>query len=254
MPAPINTFKAALARDAQLIGLWLGLANAYTAEIAALSGFDWLLIDGEHAPNDLRTIMEQLAVMQGYPVAAVVRPPTGDRVLIKQYLDIGVQSFLVPMVESAAQAQEIVRSVCYPPRGVRGVGASLGRASRFNAIGDYQATADAQICVLVQVESRAGIAELDGILAVDGVDGVFIGPADLAADMGFAGDLGAAEVQAVVVDALGRINAAGKASGILSMDPELLRGYRAMGVNFIAVGTDVGALTGGLRALRAQHL
>lgn len=254
MPAPVNTFKAALARDEQLIGLWLGLANPYTAELAAQSGFDWLLIDGEHAPNDVPIIMAQLQAMFGYPVAPVVRPPSDDRVLLKQYLDIGVQSLLVPMVESVEQAREIVRSVQYPPNGVRGVGAGLARASNFNAISDYLTTADDEICLLLQVESMAGIDALDDILTLDGVDGVFVGPADLAADMGYMGKPGAPEVQAVVTDVLARINAAGKASGILSSDPKLLQVYRDMRINFLAVGSDVGLLGGSMRALRNKFL
>lgn len=253
MPAPINTFKAALARNQQVIGLWLGLANPYTTEVAAQSGFDWLLIDGEHAPNDVPLIMAQLQAMHGYATAPVVRPPSDDRVLLKQYLDIGAQSLLVPMVESAAQAQEIIRSVLYAPKGVRGVGAGLARASQFNAISDYLTTANDEICLLLQVESRVGIAALDDILALDDVDGIFIGPADLAADMGHMGKPETPEVQAVIVDALTRINKAGKASGILTSDPKLLQHYREIGVNFLAVGSDVGVLGSGLRALRAQH-
>ncbi|PCH98269.1 MAG: 2-keto-3-deoxy-L-rhamnonate aldolase [Rhodobacteraceae bacterium] len=254
MPAPKNLFKEALQKDEQLIGMWLGLANPYTAELAAQSGYDWLLIDGEHAPNNVPVIMSQLQAIHGYPVSGVVRPPSDDRVLLKQYLDIGVQSLLVPMIESADQAREIVKSVSYAPKGVRGVGAALARASNFNGIPDYLTTADAEICLLLQVENSIGVAALDEILAVDGVDGVFIGPADLAADMGYLGKPGAPEVQAVVVDALTRINKAGKASGILTSDPVLIATYREMGVNFLAVGSDVGVLGGGLRALRQKYI
>lgn len=254
MPAPVNNFKSALARDAQLIGLWLGLANPYTAEMAAQSGFDWLLIDGEHAPNDVPIIMAQLQALHGYPVVPVVRPPSDDRVLLKQYLDIGVQTLLVPMVDCADQAREIIRSVHYAPKGVRGVGAGLARASQFNAIPDYLTTADDEICLLLQVESMAGIAALDDILGLEGVDGIFVGPADLAADMGHMGQPNVPEVQAVVVDALTRINTAGKASGILTSDPVLLQQYREIGVNFLAVGSDVGVLGGGMRALRNKHI
>lgn len=252
MPAAKNKFKAALAQNEQLIGLWLGLAGAYTSELCAQIGYDWLLIDGEHAPNDVRTILSQLQAMQAYNSYPVVRAPSDDRVLLKQYLDIGVQSLLIPMVESAAQAHEIVRSVQYPPVGVRGVGAALARASNFNLIPDYLTTANDEICLLLQVESRAGIAALDEILEIDGVHGVFVGPADLAADMGFAGKPNAPEVQAVVVDALARINKSSKASGILTSDPILIETYKKIGVNFLAIGSDVGVFVNGLKKLKQQ--
>lgn len=252
MPAKTNDFKAALLRGEQLIGLWMGLGSSSAAELCAHAGFDWVLIDGEHGPNDVLTILDQLRAMQGAASAPVVRAPSDDRVLLKRLLDIGARSLLIPMIESGDQAAEAVRSVRYPPQGVRGVGASLARASNFGAIPDYLATANDQICLLLQVESRAGIEALDDILAVEGVDGVFVGPADLAADMGFTGRPGAPEVQAVVVETLKRIQAAGKASGILTSDRALAKGYADLGVGFLAVGSDVGVLGAGLRALKAE--
>ncbi|MFZ2100533.1 MAG: HpcH/HpaI aldolase/citrate lyase family protein, partial [Oricola sp.] len=185
MPAPKNEFKAALARGERQIGCWVGLADAYAAEIMGTTGFDWLLIDGEHAPNDVRSIMRQLQALEASPSHAVVRLPIGETRIVKQILDVGAQTLLIPMVESGEQAAELVRAAQYPPRGVRGVGAALARASKFSAIPDYLATADSEICLLLQVENRAGMAALDDILAVEGVDGIFIGPSDLAADMGY---------------------------------------------------------------------
>jgi 4-hydroxy-2-oxoheptanedioate aldolase len=239
MPAPVNRFKAGLAARTPQIGLWLGLAEAYTAELAAGAGFDWLLVDGEHGPNDIRSILGQLQAIAAGGGQAVVRLPIGESWMIKQVLDIGAQSILVPMVESAAQAEALVRAVRYPPHGMRGVGAALARASRFNQIGDYLTTADAEICLIVQIESRKGLEALEEIAAVEGVDGVFVGPSDLAADMGHIGKPGAAPVQAAVEEALTRIQAAGKAAGILIADPALARRYLEIGASFVAVGTDV---------------
>jgi len=250
MPAPRNGFKARLKSGETQIGLWLGLAEATTAELAAGAGFDWLVIDGEHGPNGLRDVLDQLRAI-GDASHPVVRVRDHDRAEIKQMLDLGAQTLLVPMIESGAQAAEVVKSMRYPPEGVRGVGASLARASRYNAISDYLHTANDEVCLLLQVESRAGIAALDEILAFDGVDGVFVGPADLAADMGYRGKPGAPEVQAVVTDALARIRRAGKAAGILTSDQTLAKGYAEMGVEFLAVGSDVGVFSAGLKALRA---
>ncbi|MCR5855724.1 4-hydroxy-2-oxoheptanedioate aldolase [Mesorhizobium sp. J428] len=253
MPAPENRFKRALTDGRAQIGLWLGLANAYTAELCAGAGFDWLLIDGEHAPNSIPTMLAQIqAIQRGSSSQVVVRVPIGETWLIKQVLDLGAQTILVPMVETAEQARELVRAVRYPPNGVRGVGAALARASAFNRIGDYLQTADREVCLLVQVENRAGLEALDAIASVDGVDGVFVGPADLAADMGFLGRPGAPEVQAAVEDALRRIQSHGKAAGILTSDQALARRYLEIGATFVAVGSDVGLLVGATNALIKQ--
>jgi len=198
-----------------------------------------LLIDGEHAPNDLRSIVAQLQVLAARDSHAVVRPPIGETWIIKQLLDAGAQTLLVPMVESAAQAQELVDAVTYPPHGVRGVGSALARASDFAAIGGYLTTARVEICLLAQVKNRKGLAALDDILAIDGLDGVFIGPAVLAADMGFIGQAGQAEVKAAVTDAIERIVASGKAAGILTLDEDLQQQCRALGATFIATEIDV---------------
>lgn len=249
MPAPANIFKQRLAAGETQIGLWLGLGDTSVAELCAGAGFDWLVIDAEHGPNTLRSVLSQLRAV-GSKSHPVVRTCDDNRAGIKQMLDIGAQTLLVPMIESAAQAREVVRAVNYPPKGVRGVGAALARASDYNAIPDYLQTSGDEICLLLQVESMAGIAELDEIAAVEGVNGIFIGPADLAADMGFLGRPGADEVQAVVRDALTRIRAAKRAAGILTSDRKLAQGYAEMGVEFLAVGSDVGVLRAGLAALR----
>ncbi len=253
MPAPKNLFKEKLAAGERQIGCWLSMAEEYMAEISATAGFDWLLIDGEHAPNDLRSISRQLQVIGASPSHAVVRMPIGRDWLIKQVLDAGAQNILVPLVDSGAQAAEMVRAVRYPTRGNRGVGSSAARASRFGAIPDYLATADSEICLLLQVENRAGLAALDDILATDGVDGVFIGPSDLAADMGHLGNPKAPEVQAAIKDAMRRIRAAGKAAGILAMDPAFIEDCIEMDATFLAVGIDVSVFVGALRALAKKY-
>ncbi|WP_137155654.1 4-hydroxy-2-oxoheptanedioate aldolase [Rhizobium sp. FKL33] len=242
MPAPKNSFKAALAQGRTQIGLWAALTSPITAEICASAGFDWVLLDAEHAPNDIPTLMAQLQAMAPHPAHAIVRPPIGETWLIKQILDIGAQTILVPMVETKEQAEAMVRAVRYPPHGVRGVGASLARASAFNRIPDYLQTANDEICLLLQIESRAGLVNLDAITATEGVDGVFIGPADLAADMGFLGKPGADEVQTAVTEALVRIQSLGKAAGILTADQSLARRYVELGASFVGIGSDVGLL------------
>ena len=249
MDMPVNRFKQRLNSGEAQIGLWLGLADAYCAELAANAGFDWLLIDGEHAPNDLRGMLGQLQAVAPYASEAVIRPVIGDTALIKQVLDIGVQTLLVPMVESAAQAGELVRAMRYPPLGVRGVGSALARASRWNSIPGYLDQADAQMCLLVQIESAEGLAQLDRIAAVEGVDGVFIGPADLSASMGHRGNPGHPDVQAAIEDAIVRIQRAGKAAGILSADEALARRYIELGAAFVAVGVDTTVLMRGLQGL-----
>ncbi len=252
MDMPINTFKRRLRSGEAQIGLWLGLADAYCAELAANAGFDWLLIDGEHAPNDLRGMLGQLQAVAPYPSHPIIRPVIGDTALIKQVLDIGVQTLLVPMVESAEQAQALVKATHYPPNGVRGVGSALARASRWNSIPGYLDNADEQMCLLVQIENREGLANLEAIAAVSGVDGVFIGPADLSASLGHRGNPGHPEVQAVIEDAIARIRQAGKAAGILSADPALARRYIELGAAFVAVGVDTTVLMRGLQTLAAS--
>ena len=252
MNLPVNTFKAALARREAQIGLWVGLADPYVAELLATAGFDWLLVDGEHAPNDVRSALAQLQALAAYPVSAVVRPVQGETALIKQYLDIGAQTLLVPMVEDAAQAARIVAATRYAPRGVRGLGSALARASRWSSVDSYVTRADEEICVLVQVESVNALTHLDEIAAVEGVDGVFFGPADLSASMGHLGRPQHPEVQRAIDDGIATVVAAGKAPGILATDPALARRYLDAGALFVAVGLDTGILGRGARALAAE--
>ena len=252
MPAPVNTFKKALSEGETVFGCWVGLADTLSTELMGTAGFDWLVIDGEHGPNDLRSILAQLQVLAASDSHPVVRVPVGETYMLKQMLDAGAQTLLVPMVESADQARQLVRDVTYPPHGDRGVGYALSRAARFSQIADYGTTADAQICLLVQVENRKGLAALDDILAVDGIDGVFIGPADLAADMGHMGDSLHPDVQAAIMDALSRIRAAGKAPGILSTHDPMTEAAIAAGAQFVAVGADVLLLSHAAQALSAR--
>lgn len=248
MPAEINPFKKALSEGRTLIGCWLDLADRYPTQIMGHAGFDWLLIDGEHAPNDVRAITEQLAALDASPSHPIVRVPVGETWMIKQLLDMGAQSLLVPMVESADQARELVRACRYPPHGVRGVGYSLAPASRFGAVTDYGETANEQVCLLVQVESRKGLAALDDILAVDGIDGVFIGPSDLAADMGLLGQPENPQVLDAVMDAIRRIDAVGKPAGLISLAEQTLHASLEAGARFVAVGVDIDFLVTPARA------
>ncbi len=257
MPAPHNPFKAAINKGKLQLGCWLGLASPYVAEISANAGFDWVLVDAEHAPNDLRSITAQLQVIEASSSHAIVRPPIGEVWIIKQLLDAGAQTLLIPMVESAEQAQQLVNAVTYPPHGIRGVGSALARASQFSGIDDYLTTARDEICLLVQVENLKGIAALDEILAVEGIDGVFIGPADLAADMGYLDQAGADEVYDAVRDTMKKIIASGKAGGILTLDEQLQTQCRDIGASFIATEIDVTLFARNMREAAnraAEHL
>ena len=253
MAAPKNQFKAALQAGHPQIGLWLNTGEALPAEIAATAGFDWLVIDSEHGPNDLRSIIAQLRVIAPSSSEPVVRPPFGEPWFIKQLLDAGARSLLIPMVDSPEQAQALVQAVRYPPRGSRGLGAAVARASAYNAISNYAQTADDEICLLVQAETRTAIDNLEAIAAVDGIDGVFIGPADLSADMGYLGRIEAAEVQEVIEQALARIVAVGKPAGILTFSEVLNRRYLDLGATFVAVGSDVTELSSALRSLAGRY-
>ncbi|MBD2797465.1 4-hydroxy-2-oxoheptanedioate aldolase [Xenorhabdus sp. 18] len=244
-----NKFKHALQAGPPQIGLWLGLCSGYSAEILAGTGFDWLLIDGEHAPNDIASTLAQLQAIAPYPSQPVVRPAWNDPVITKQLLDIGAQTLLFPMIQNAAQAREAVRATRYPPAGIRGVGSALARASRWNRIPDYLSRANNEICVLVQVETREALQNLAEIAAVEGVDGVFIGPADLSADMGYIGNPQHPEVQAAIEQAIAQIQSFGKAAGILMTDTDAAQHYLNLGARFVAVGVDTILLTGAANAL-----
>ena len=246
-----NRFKQALKEGRPQIGLWASLADPYVTEALATTGFDWLLLDGEHAPNDLRSTLGQLQAVAPYPTHPIVRPPIGDVALIKQLLEIGAQTLLIPMVESAEQAARMVAATRYPPRGMRGVGSAGARSSRWSGVPRYVHSADDEMCVLVQVETRTGLANLAEIAAVDGVDGVFFGPADLSASLGFLGQPAHPEVVAAMTDGVATVRAAGKAPGILMLDNASSQYYLDRGALFVAVGVDAMLLTQAARALAA---
>lgn len=251
MPAPQNPLKSALSQGRLQRGLWLNLSSGLVAEMAGQAGFDWCLIDGEHGPWDPSAIRAQLMALEGTGTAPVVRVPTDADWILKQVLDLGVQSVLVPMVHSADQARAVVRGLRYPPDGVRGQGAMVARASGFGAIADYAETANDQICCLVQAESRAALDDLDAIAAVDGVDAVFIGPADLAADMGLSID--APDLRRAIAGAIPRIRAAGKAAGIICPDADFAH-YTGLGVTFLGMGSDAMLLQAALARLAGTEI
>ncbi|MFJ1211858.1 4-hydroxy-2-oxoheptanedioate aldolase [Burkholderia pyrrocinia] len=253
IPAP-NRFKAALAARQRQIGFWLAMSDPYLAEVSATAGFDWLLIDSEHAPNDLRSILAQLQAVAPYRAEPIVRPVNGDPASIKRLLDIGARTLLVPMVDTAEQARALVSAVRYPPHGIRGVGSAVGRASRWSARTDYLDIADDEGCLLVQAETVTALQNLDAICAVDGVDGVFVGPADLAASMGHRGNAGHPDVQRAIDDAMRTIVASGKAAGTLTSDPVLARRYLDLGCTFVATGIDILILANGARKLAREFL
>lgn len=253
MKNPRNAFKHALKEGRSQYGFWLGLCNPISAQLCGLTGYDWLLIDGEHAPNDLQSIYSQLLAIGDTPSHPVVRLVQADTALIKQVLDIGAQTILVPMVETAQQAKDIVAATRYPPNGVRGVGTALARAARWNLVEGYFTDAERELCVLIQVESVRALQSLDEILKVEGLDGVFIGPADLAASMGHLGNPSHPDVVSAIDDALGRIRAAGKAPGILATSRTLAKRYEAKGAQFIALGVDTLALASAARDILKNH-
>jgi 4-hydroxy-2-oxoheptanedioate aldolase len=239
---PRNQFKLALQEGRRQLGFWLDLASPLSAEICAGAGFDWLVIDAEHGPNDIGTVLAQLQALAAYPAQAIVRVPQGDAVTIKRVLDVGAQTILVPLVETPGQATQLVAAMRYPPQGVRGVASAIVRASRWNRIPDYLGKANAEVCLVVQVETREGLANLEGIAAVEGVDAIFIGPADLAASIGHLGNAKHPEVQKAVDDAIRRIRKAGKPAGILATEDALIRRYLELGCSFVGIGLDAALL------------
>jgi 4-hydroxy-2-oxoheptanedioate aldolase len=238
MKIPQNTFRDALKQGRPQIGCWVGFASPDVAEALAGCGFDWLLLDGEHAPNDVRTVLDQLRAVAPYATQPVVRVVEADVALVKQYLDVGAQTLLVPMIDTAQQAALMVQAMRYPPEGIRGMGAALARASRWNQVDDYLNQANDQMCLLVQAETVEAVKNLQAIAGTDGVDGVFFGPADLSASMGYRGQPGHPAVQQVILDGIATVKAAGKAAGILATDPQLAQSYLDAGALFVAVGVD----------------
>ncbi|QTF10108.1 2-keto-3-deoxy-L-rhamnonate aldolase [Brenneria izadpanahii] len=233
-----NPFKAGLARGDTQIGLWLSSTSSYLAEIAATSGYDWLLVDGEHAPNTVQDLYHQLQAIAPYRSHPVIRPIEGQRALIKQILDIGARTLLVPMIDTADQARELVAATRYPPEGARGVGASVARAARWGRVDNYMARANEDLCLLIQAESKTAIDNLDALLEVDGIDGIFIGPADLSASLGYPDNAAHPEVQRMIEQSIKRIRHAGKAAGFLAVNTEMAEKAISWGANFIAVGVD----------------
>lgn len=252
MEMPHNSFKRALREGKPQIGLWVGMVDPSVAELLAGVGFDWLCLDAEHSPNDVRTVLAQLQAIAPYPVQAVVRPVNGASELLKQYLDIGVQTILVPMIETPEQAARVVAATRYPTRGHRGVASATTRASRWGRIERYFQRADEEICVVVQVESVKGLANLAEIAAVEGVDGVFFGPADLAASMGYLGNPMEPRVQRSILEGIATVRQAGKAVGSLTADGRLARQYLSLGASFVAVGIDMTVLSQAAAKLAAE--
>ncbi len=254
MPLRLNpTFRDALAgADRPLAGMWVCSGSPLVAEICAGAGLDWLLIDMEHSPNGLEAVLAQLQAVGAYPVTPVVRVPIGDVVTLKQVLDLGAQNILVPMVSSAAEAEELVAAVRYPPRGRRGVGSALARSARWNRVDDYLAQADAHVSLFVQVETIEGVEAAAAIAAVDGVDGVFVGPSDLAASMGLLGQQTHPDVAAAVVRAFDAVRSTGKPVGVNAFDPAAARSYLDAGAAFLLVGADVALLARGSERLAAD--
>jgi len=248
MDLPRNAFKHAIASGQLQIGLWCSLCSNITAEVVAHSGFDWLLLDTEHSPNELPDVLSQLQAVQTGTAAAIVRPAWNDMVLIKRYLDIGAQSLLIPFVQTAEEARAAVAATRYPPAGVRGITGS-GRASRYGRVKDYLKNASREICVLVQVETKSALDQIENIASVEGVDGVFIGPNDLSASFGHIGNWGHAEVQAALKSAVQRLKKIDKPAGILTPNEEEAKRFIEWGYTFVAVGSDLGLLTRNADAL-----
>ena len=251
MELPVNTFKRALKAGNRQIGLWCSLSNSYAIEVVAASGFDWLLVDTEHSPNELDMVLSQLQAVAPYSSHPVVRVPWNDMVTIKRFLDIGTQSLLIPYVQNGEEATEAVAHTRYPPDGVRGVAGST-RANRFGRVKDYARRASAELCVLVQVETRTALDSLEAIASVEGVDGVFIGPADLHASLGYAGQISHPDVKALIDDAIRTIGRMGKASGVLTGIEADARRWLELGCQFVAVGVDTTILARETENLRSR--
>ena len=238
---PRNTFKQALAKGQRQVGLWSGLASPIAAEIIAGAGFDWIVIDGEHGPNDISTLLPQLQAMRSGTAEPVFRVPWNDMVIIKRAMDVGARTLLIPFVQNVEEAQRAVAATRYPPLGVRGVSVAP-RANDYGRVQNYHRNAHLDTCVLVQIETRVALREIEPIANVEGIDGIFIGPSDLAADFGHLGNPKQPDVQAALKDAAARIRATGKAAGILTGSLDDVEPLFAMGFNFVAVGSDVGLL------------
>lgn len=248
METPRNAFKSGLLRGETQLGFWSSLCSPVAVEVLRDAGFDWILIDMEHAANETPDVVQNLRALTGGTATPVVRPPWNDAVVIKRLLDAGAQALLVPFVQTPDEARSAVAAVRYPPNGVRGVAVAT-RANRFGRAKAYFREADAEICLLLQLETRAALGHIDEIAGIDGVDGLFIGPSDLAADMGRLGDPVHPEVQAAIADACARIRKAGKPAGVLAGSPAQVSGYLGMGFDFVAIGSDLGCLRDAAEAM-----
>lgn len=247
-----NSFKRDLRAGKKLIGCWSSLSNAITTEVLGVAGFDWILLDGEHSPNDVGTFIPQLMALKDSPSAPVVRPSSNNEVEIKRLLDAGFYNFLVPFVESVDEARRAVSATRYPPQGIRGVSVSQ-RSNRYGTVPDYFKSINEHICVMVQIESRAGVAAARDIAALDGVDCIFVGPSDLAAGLGHLGNAGHPEVQAAIAAVFADAKACGKPTGILAPVEADARRYMEMGATFVAVGSDLGVFRAATQALHDKY-
>jgi 2-dehydro-3-deoxyglucarate aldolase len=244
-----NRFRRDLLAGKRLIGCWSALASPITTEVLGLAGFDWLLLDGEHAPNDITTFVSQLMALKGSSSAAFVRPPANDPIIIKRLLDIGFYNFMIPMVDSAVDAKLAVAATRYPPAGIRGVSIAH-RSNMFGTIPDYFSTINDNITVAVQIETVNAIQDIDLISSVPGVDAIFVGPSDLAAALGHLGNPNHPEVQEAIQHLFDRAKANGTPSGILAGVEADARRYLAMGATLVAVGSDLGVFRSGTQALK----
>lgn len=251
MDLPLNQFKRRLMAGERQVGLWLSLSDPAATELCAGAGFDWLCLDAEHSPTDLRTMMVQLQAASAYPCPMLARMPSGDRVLIKQYLDIGFQTLVIPMVESAQQARDIVASMRYPTEGARGV-MNVTRAGRWGRAPDYFKRAHEELCFVAQIETAAGFENIEAIAATPGVDSLFIGPGDLAASLGHIGEPSHPAIQAAIETAVARILATGKPAGGFAIDDAMADRFFAQGCTYASVGSDTRVLLRSLEALRRR--
>jgi len=247
-----NSFKRDLRAGKKLIGCWSSLSNAITTEVLGVAGFDWILLDGEHSPNDMATYIPQLMALKDSASAPVVRPSCNNAVEIKRLLDAGFYNFLIPFVESADEARHAVAATLYPPQGMRGVSVSQ-RSNRYGTLPDYFKSINEHICVMVQIESRAGVAAAREIAAVDGVDCIFVGPSDLAAGFGHLGNAGHPEVQAAIAAVFADAKACGKPTGILAPVEADARRYMEMGATFVGVGSDLGVFRSATQVLHDRY-
>lgn len=249
-----NKIKDFFRQGKSTFGIWNCLTNSYAAEICAGAGFDWVLIDGEHAPFDLQSILANHQAISSHNCGIIVRPPSADPVVIKQLLDVGVQSLLIPLIETVKQAEQLVQAISYPPKGIRGVGSALSRAAQWNRVTDYFEKVQEEMCLIIQIETVKGMQNIDAICQVDGIDGVFIGPADLAASMGMLGQMNHADVKAEVKQGIKIIKDSGKVAGTLALQEDIINEYLQAGASFIGIAADVLLLEEATTALAKKFI